>query len=127
MRLSKIDKYLNTAFDGNYFETDITWELFSKGNLDYPEAKSAYYAKTVFIPSNSSVLRVKRHSNRPYNQDDRDEFLEDFTQLLVNCVIFSKPTNKNNKFYKENGCNFIKSFADYKKEILELKKNKVNE
>ena len=125
MRLSKIDKYLNTAFDGNYFETDITWELFSKGNLDYPEAKSAYYAKTVFIPSGSSVLRVKRYSNKPYNQDDRDEFLEDFIQLLVNCVIHSKPTNKNNKFYKENGYNFIKSFADYKKEILELKKNKI--
>lgn len=127
MRLNKIDKYLNTAFDGNYFESDITWELLDENNENYPGAKSAYYAKTMFIPFNSSVLRVKRYSEKPYNQDDRDNFLEDFIQLLINCVIHSRPTKKNNKFYKENGYNFIKSFADYKKEILEYKKNKINE
>lgn len=117
-----MDRYLNTAFNGEYFKSDITWELLDENNENEPGAKVVYNAKTMFIPSDSSVLRVKRYSVRPYNQDDRDEFLEDFIQLLVNCIIRSKPTNKNNKFYKENGCNFIKSFADYKKEILKLKK-----
>lgn len=126
MQLNKIDKYLNTAFNGEYFKSDITWELLDENNENEPGAKVVYNAKTMFIPSDSSVLRVKRYSVRPYSQDDRDEFLEYFIQLLINCVIHSKPTNKNNKFYKENGCNFIKSFADYKKEILKLKK-KINE
>ena len=127
MRLTKIDKYLNTTFGNEYFKSDISWELLKEDNDYGKEFKCVYHAKTVFIPSDSSVLRIKRYSERPYSQDDRDDFTEDFIQLLVNCVILSKPTNENNEFYKENGHNFIKSFADYKNEILELKKNKINE
>lgn len=125
MKLNKIDKYLNTAFNGNYFESSINWKILDKDNGYDEEFKCVYYGKTICIPSDSSVLRIKRYYKTPYNTNDRDEFTEDFIQMLINCVIFSKETEEN----YVNGVDerLVMSFADYKKEILEYKKNKVNE
>ena len=125
MRLNKIDKYLNTAFDGDYFESSISWEILDKDNEYDEEFKCVYYGKTMYLPSDSSVLRIKRYSKIPYNADTRDEFTEDFIQMLINCIILSKETEEN----YVNGVDerVLMSFADYKKEILESKKNKINE
>jgi len=125
MRLNKIDKYLNTAFDGDYFESSISWKILDKDNGYDEEFKCVYYGKTMYLPSDSSVLRIKQYSKTPYNVDTRDEFTEDFIQMLINCIILSKETEEN----YVNGVDerLVMSFADYKKEILESKKNKINE
>ena len=125
MKLDRIDKYLNTAFNGNYFESSISWEILDKNNEYDEEFKCVYYGKTMYLPSDSSVLRIKRYSKTPYNADTRDEFTEDFIQMLINCIILSKETEEN----YVNGVveRVVMSFADYKKEILESKKKEINE
>lgn len=105
---------INDSVDGKYFSiqhkhlSPVENELFD-GNV------CVYNAIMLF--KDDVILRIKRYSNKEYNIKDEEDFLNYFDDLIMRSIIFSKPTNKKFK-------DIFKTFADCKKDILEIRNKK---
>lgn len=115
--MSKIIELINNAVDYEYFS--IQYKHLPPGDNELFDGSICVY-HAIMLFNDDVILRIKRYSNKEYNIKDEDDFLGYFDDLIMRNVIFSKPTNKKFK-------NILKTFADCKNDILEIRKNKVNE
>ena len=119
---------INDSFNGDYFDEEITSRPATNddrtSNENYKYVYEAYFYR---VKNDESIVRIKRYSLDEFSESDLDDFIDTFHVFIMRNILFSKPTNKRSNFYKKYKDCIIKPFADHKKEILELKKNKVNE
>jgi hypothetical protein len=121
MKLSELNRYINSSFGDEYFELSVTWEILNC-NDSVEGFKCVLYGKMMFKPDDSSVIRIKKYYKEDYSSHIRDEFTDEFIQWVFRCIIMSRES-KNLKYQNQ----IIRPFADYKKIILDSKnKNNAN-
>lgn len=112
---------INNCFDGNFFEVK---EYSIPQNMD-EDHNMVYCIDVIYITDGSFAQRTKFHYKDKISEDKAKDIRLHSKECMLRNIMFSKETNGNcidPKFGTP-----IKMFADYKKEILELKKNKANE
>ena len=120
--MKNIIELINDSFGGKYFESQIVhWVATENDQTCDSNYKHVYTANMYYTPTDSSVLRIKQYSDMEFSEENLDKFIDTFNEYIVRNALFSKPINKRSNFYKKYKDNIIKPFADYKKEILELK------
>lgn len=119
---------INDSFNGCYFDEEITYRESNDNDISGGEKPKCVYEACFYrVAEDRSIIRMKRYSPDDFSESDLDDFIDTFHIFIMRNILFSKPTNKRSNFYKKYKDSIIKPFADHKKEILELKKNKVNE
>ena len=115
--MEELIKLLNKVFDGNYFEVK-SYTKPSYGEFEYCIDVS-------YIPDGTPVQKTKFYYKDKISQKEMDDLELNSMEFLMRNIIFSKETN--DSYIEERSGIPIRMFADHKREILKLKKNKINE
>jgi len=114
---------INDSFGDKYFESKITHR--NTGESDNYDAcvkfKHLYEAELHYIRDDSNVIRMKKYSENDFDLKELEDFVDYFNEIIVRNLLFSKPAKKNDNICDGNEY-FMKTFADYKNEIIKIMK-----
>ena len=112
---------VNKVLDGNYFE--VKSYITPRGDDEH--FNKEYHVDVKYIPDGSFAQRIKFTYKDIISAEKIKDIEYNSKEWFLRNIMFSKEANGNCIDLKFGTP--IKMFADYKKQILELNKNKINE